>query len=163
MPFLPGLGRTWYERSGSYWARRAAMALLWAFLAALETLVGVAVLIALWHRSPGGFAVLLVIEVAYALGMPAFFLAGTARRWNDPAAPALLGRRSPDRGRAARAGQPRKGFRPLHALGQGLIAPSFLTIGLGLGLLLTSLLPETLAERQARLLVAQELQRRGQI
>jgi hypothetical protein len=85
IPALPGLGRTWYERRGaSYWARRAALSLLWLFLTALVTLIVVAILIALWHRSTAGFTVVLVLEIVYSLGILAFFAVATARGWNDP-------------------------------------------------------------------------------
>ncbi len=85
VPVLPGLGLTWYDRRGAgYWGRRAALSILWLFLTALVTLIVVAILIALWHRSTAGFTVVLVLEVVYSLGILAFFAATTARGWNDP-------------------------------------------------------------------------------
>jgi hypothetical protein len=137
IPALPGLGRTWYERRGAgYWARRAALSLLWLFLTALVTLIVVAILIALWHRSTAGFTVVLVLEIVYSLGILAFFAVATARGWNDPH-PSTI--------------------RPGNVPGQIFLILSSLTIGLYLALLVTSLLPETPAERHARLQVAEEL------
>lgn len=141
VPVLPGLGLTWYDRRGAgYWGRRAGMSLLWLFLTALVTLITVAILIALYHRSLAGFTVVLVIEVVYSLAILAFFAVSTARIWSDSQAAPI---------------------RPRNVPGQIFFALSALTIGLYLALLLTSLLPETPVERHARLGVAAELRRRG--
>jgi hypothetical protein len=141
VPVLPGLGLTWYDRRGAgYWARRAGMSLLWVFLTALVTLITVAILIALHHRSTARFTVVLALEIAYSLAILVFFAVATARTWSDPQ-PATM--------------------RPRNVAGQVFFAVSFLTVGLYLALLLTSLLPETPAERHARLGVAAELRRRG--
>jgi hypothetical protein len=141
VPVLPGLGLTWYDRRGAgYWARRAAMSLLWVFLTALVTLITVAILIALYHRSTAGFTVVLGLEIAYSLAILVFFAVATARTWSDPQ-PATI--------------------RPRNVPGQVFFAVSFLAVGLYLALLLTSLLPETPIERHARLGVAAELRRRG--
>ena len=141
VPVLPGLGLTWYDRRGAgYWGRRAGMSLLWLFLTALVTLITVAILIALYHRSLAGFTVVLVIEVVYSLAILAFFTVSTARTWGD-SQPAPV--------------------RPRNGPGQVFFALSALSVGLYLALLLTSLLPETPVERHARLGVAAELRRRG--
>ena len=141
VPVLPGLGLTWYDRRGAgYWGRRAGMSLLWLFLTALVTLITVAILIALYHRSLAGFTVVLVIEVVYSLAILAFFAVATARVWSDP--------------------QPAP-IRPRNVPGQIFLILSALSIGLYLALLLTSLLPETPVERHARLQVAGQLRRRG--
>ncbi len=141
VPVLPGLGLTWYDRRGTgYWGRRAALSLLWLFLTAVVTLIVVAILIALSDRSTAGFTVMLVLEVVYSLGVLAFFAVATARGWNDPHPAAI---------------------RPGNVPGQIFLILSSLTIGLYLALLLTSLLPETPAERHARLQVAEELRGRG--
>jgi hypothetical protein len=141
LPVLPGLGLTWYDRRGlSYWGRRAALSILWLFLTVVVTLIVVAILIALSHRSTAGFVVVLVLEVGYSLGVLAFFAVATARGWDDP-----------------RPGT----IRPGNVLGQIFLILSSLTIGLYLALLVTSLLPETPAERQARLQVAGQLRDRG--
>jgi hypothetical protein len=148
VPVLPGLGFTWYDRSGNYWTRRIGLSLMWALVTALITLLTVFFLGA--FRPGPGFAVLLGIEVAYSLGFLAFFMVRTARAWNDPP-PA---RQVPPRSGAARA-------RSLP--GQALLAIGFLFIGFYLALLVTSLLPETPAERRARLQVAEELRGRGHL
>jgi hypothetical protein len=141
VPVLPGLGLTWYDRRGAgYWSRRAVLSVLWLFLTALVTLIVVAILIALSHRSTAGFTVVLVLEIVYSLGILAFFTAATARGWNDPH-PSTI--------------------RPGNIPGQIFLILSSLTIGLYLALLLTSLLPETPAERHARLQVAGQLRSRG--
>jgi hypothetical protein len=137
VPVLPGLGRTWFDRrGGGYWARRAALSVLWLFLTAAVTLIVVAILIALWHRSKAGFTVVLALEIVYSLGILAFFAVTTARDWNDPH-PSTI--------------------RPGNIPGQIFLIFSSLTIGLYLALLVTSLLPETPAERHARLQVAEQL------
>jgi hypothetical protein len=141
VPVLPGLGLTWYDRRGAgYWARRAGMSLLWVLLTALVTLITVAILIALHNRSTAGFTVVLVLEIAYSLAILVFFAVATARTWSD-SQPVTI--------------------RPRNVPGQVFFAVSFLTVGLYLALLLTSLLPETPVERHARLGVAAELSRRG--
>ena len=140
VPVLPGLGLTWYDRQSGYWARRAGLALLWLFLTALVTLIVIAILNALWHRSTAGFTVLLVLEVVFSLGILAFFAVTTRRGWDDPH-PSTI--------------------RPGNVPGQIFLILSSLTIGLYLALLLTSLLPETPAERHARLQVAGQLRGHG--
>ena len=141
VPVLPGLGLTWYDRRGAgYWGRRAALSVLWLFLTVLVTLIVVAILIALWHRSTAGFTVVLVAEVVYSLGVLVFFAAATARGWNDPH-PSTI--------------------RPGNVPGQIFLVLSSLTVGLYLALLVTSVLPETPAERHARLQVAGQLRDRG--
>jgi hypothetical protein len=158
VPVLPGLGFTWYDRRGSYWARRAFLSLAWLAVTGLVTLVTAAFLAAIRHSSASASGVLLGIEVAYSLGILALFAVQTPRRWNDPDAPSRLGRRP---AAETQRGQARGGLRPWYVLGQVLLAFSFLFVGLYLALLLTSLLPETPAERQARLRLARELRSRG--
>ena len=142
IPVLPGLGVTWYDRSGSYWARRAAMSVFWLLITAAVTLAVVAVLIAAFRRSRPAFFVVLILEAAWTAGMVAFFARRTAR---------------------ARRGQPgAAGARgPLRAATQLLLGLSFLSPGLYLGLLGTSLLAESPAEQQARRQVAEQLSRHG--
>jgi hypothetical protein len=154
VPALPGLGLSWYDRGPGYWARRAGMALLWLLLTALVTLITVAVLIGLYHRSLAGFYLVLIIEILLSAGVLALFAVQTARRWNDPEAPSPLFGRPP----GAAAGHRRSA---LAAAGQIALAVSFLSIGLYLALLITALLPETLAERRARLHIAGQLRDRG--
>ena len=142
VPVLPGLGLTWYDRRGAgYWGRRAGLSLLWLFLTAVVTLIVVAILDALSHRSTAGFTVVLVLEVGVFAGQSwPSSPSTTVRGWNDPH-PSTI--------------------RPGNVPGQIFVILSSLTIGLYLALLLTSLLPETPAERHARLQVAGELHRRG--
>ena len=181
IPVLPGLGQTWYDRRGvSYWIRRAGMSFLWAFLTALIALILVSVLIAVYHRSPAGFLVVLGLELSYTLGILGYFTAVTVLHWNDPHVAGQMfwssGRiRAPgvsrasagkDRGGKDRAGKDRAGkgsARVVHVLGQILLAMSFLSLGPYLALLLMSVLPETPPERRARLWVARELRGRSHL
>jgi hypothetical protein len=141
VPRLPGLGQTWYDRRGAgYWARRAGMSLLWVCLTALVTLITVAVLIAFYHRSAAAFTAVLVLEIAYSLTVVVFFAAAAVRTLSDP--------------------QPAP-IKPRGWPGQVFFGVSVLSVGLYLALLLTSLLPESPAERRAWLTVAAELRRRG--
>ena len=145
VPALPGLGVTWYDRSGSYWARRAAMSVFWLLITAAVTLAVVAILIAAFHRSRPAFFVVLILEAAWTAGMLAFFARRTARvRRGQPGAPGPAGGRG-----------------PLRAATQLLLGLSFLSPGLYLGLLGTSLRGESPAEQQARRQVAEQLSRRG--
>ena len=172
IPVLPGLGQTWYDRHGaSYWIRRAGLAFLWAFLTALVALILVSVLIAFYHRSPAAFLIVLGIEAAYTFAILGYFAVTAVRHWNDPdvaghmfARPGRIGAPGGGGGRAGRdrAG-PRGGARALHGLGQALLALSCLTLGPYLALLAMSVLPETPAERRARLWVAEELRGRGHL
>jgi hypothetical protein len=141
VPVLPGLGLTWYDRRGAgYWARRAGMSVLWAFLTALVTLITAAILTAFYHRSAAAFTAVLALETAYSLAILAYFAAAAARTLNDPQPGPIRARSWP---------------------GQVFFGFSALSIGLYLALLLTSLLPEPPAERRAWLGVAAELRRRG--
>ncbi len=151
IPVLPGLGVTWYDRTGGYWARRAAMSVFWLLITAAVTLAVVAILIAAFHRSRPAFFVVLILEAAWTAGMVAFFTRRTARVRRGQA-----GAGGPV-STAGRAG----GRGPLRAATQLLLGLSFLSPGLYLGLLGTSLLAEPPAEQQARRQVAEQLSRRG--
>lgn len=169
---LPGLGTSWYDRGPGYWLRRVGLALLWALIVTLTTLIVVGVLSAIRHGSQAGFYVALVVEVAYSLAIVAFFAVRTARRWNQaPSGPPRSGRAA-RAGRAERSGQAGRAgtaggalgvlARSGVALGRGvLVIGSVLFVGLYLALLLSSLLPQTLPERQARRRLADELRARG--
>ncbi len=161
IPVLPGLGQTWYDRHGvTYWIRRAALSFRWAFLTALVALILAAVLIAVYHRSPAGFLVVLGIELAYTFGILGYFAAVAVQRWNDPeVARQVLSRSGRIRAPAAGTGR----TRGAQMLGQILVALSLLTLGPYLALLMMSVLPETPAERRARLWVAEELRGRGRL
>jgi hypothetical protein len=161
IPVLPGLGQTWYDRHGaSYWIRRAGLSFLWAMLTALVALIVVSVLIAFYHRSLAAFLVVLGVEVAYTFGTLGYFAVMAVRHWNDPAVAGQMFSRS-GRLRAPGSGTARAGAG--HVLGQLLLALSCLSLGPYLALLLLSVLPETPAERRARLWVAAELRDRGHL
>jgi hypothetical protein len=49
IPVLPGLGLTWYDRGGAYWARRAALAFMWALVLLLIVLMDVGIFGAIRH------------------------------------------------------------------------------------------------------------------
>ncbi|MBO0818073.1 MAG: hypothetical protein J2P30_23315 [Actinobacteria bacterium] len=160
VPVLPGLGRTWYDRGGKYWARRAAMAFMWAVALLLIVLIDVGIFRAARQSSQASFVVLLVIDVALAVAVLAYIAVRTARRWNTPALPGQNGavlrpRRRPG---AVVSGLAQIGY----LLVVVAVAVVFLLCpALVLALFLMSLLPETLPERQARLWVAERLRERG--
>jgi hypothetical protein len=159
IPALPGLGTTWYEHRGArFWARRVVVSFVWALVVGCLTLITIGFLGAVHKASRGAFYVLLGFEAAYLVGMPAFVLIRTARRWNDPATGApTFGRTRTRRPNGTRT-RPR--VRLQHAVGQVLLVLSPLSVGLYLAMLLTSLPPETLVERHARLGIAEELRAR---
>jgi len=87
IPVLPGVGITWYDRSGRYWARRVALTLMWAVVLLLIVLIDVGIFTAIHHSSPGTAAVLLTIDVLVAIAVLCYFAIHTVRRWNTPALP----------------------------------------------------------------------------
>jgi hypothetical protein len=161
VPALPGVGRTWYDRGGKYWARRVTLAFMWAVVLFLIVLIDVGIFRAIRQSSPTGFAVLLVVDAAVAVAVLAYVAVRAARRWNTPALP----------GQAGTVLRP--GRRPRGAVVSGLAQIGYLLAVLAvavvflfcpalvLALFLLSLLPETLPERQARLWVAGQLRARG--
>ncbi len=161
VPALPGLGRTWYDRGGNYWARRAGLALLWAVALLLIVLIDAGIFTSIRHSSRAVFAILLTIDVAAAVALLGYFAVRTVRRWNSPALP----------GRARAARQARRGGAAglpggLAQLGYVLAVLAAAVVflfcpALLLALLLMSLLPETLPERQARLWMAGQLRDHG--
>lgn len=159
IPALPGLGTTWYEHRGArYWLRRAIVSSMWALATLGLTLITVGFLEAIHKGSRGAFYGLLGFELAYLVGMPALVLIRTARRWNAPEMDAAPSGRSRTGRLAGTRRRPRAHLQ--HALGQVLLVMSSLSVGLYLAMLLTSLPPETLVERQARSRLAQELRAR---
>jgi hypothetical protein len=156
VPALPELGRTWYNRGGGYWARRTALALMWALVLVLIVLIDAGIFAAVWQSSRPGFAVLLVIDAAVAAAVLADAAVRTVRYWSTPALP----------GHAEAALHPRwwpsAGVSGLARIGYVLAVLSAAAVfvfcpALVLALFLMSVLPETLPERQARLWVAGEL------
>jgi hypothetical protein len=164
IPRLTGLGLTWYDRGGRYWARRVWLSLMWAILLAIIGAIDAGFFSAMNRSSHAGFGVFIVIDAVLSVGLLAWGAIQTARRWNVAKPP-------------RRASQPRLRFGPgpagqllasLAQLGYWLliliVAIAMLFVpGLFIFLFLSSLLPETLAERQARLLMAERLAERGLI
>jgi Ni/Fe-hydrogenase subunit HybB-like protein len=160
IPVVPGLGRSWYDRGGKYWARRAAISFMWAVVALLIVLIDVGIFHAVRQSSTAGFVVLLVIDAAVAVVVLAYIAVRTARRWNTPAPPGQAGavlrpRRRPG---AVVSGLAQIGYllAVLAAAVVFLFCPALV-----LALFVMSLLPETLPERQARLWVAGQFRERG--
>lgn len=171
IPVLPGVGITWYDRGGKYWARRAALALMWALALLLIVLIDVGIFSAIRHSSRTGFAVLLTIDVVVAVAVLGYFIVRTARRWNTASLPARA--RRAERTGSGQAGRERAGrdrgrgslgglAQPLYLLAVLAVAAVFLFCpALILALFLMSLMPEPLPERQARLWMAERLRERG--
>lgn len=156
---LPGLGVTWVDRGASYWARRAWLALVFAVVLTLITLIVVGFLGFIRSRSQTGFYSVLAVQVAGSLVLLGWLAARAARQWNDPALPQRLAGRSRP---AARSGAgpgilPRLGY----VAGQVLLAISVLFLGLYVALFISFLLPQTPAEHAARLRLSQALRARG--
>ena len=112
---LPGLGTTWVDRGSAYWLRRVGLALMWAVVVTLVTIIVIGFLSAIRGSSQTGFYAVLAVEVAWSLAIIGWFIVGTARRWNDPAPPRRL------TGRSRRAGQ--------GGAGLGVLARSGFQIG----------------------------------
>jgi hypothetical protein len=161
IPVLPGLGITWYDRGGKYWARRAALTLMWALGLLLIVLIDVGIFSAIRHSSRAGFAVLLTIDVVVAVAVLGYFAVRTARRWNTPSLPGRA--RTVMRAGRGRAGGFLSGLAQLGYLLAVLAAAVVFLFcpALILALFLMSLLPQPLPERQARLWMAERLRQRG--
>lgn len=161
IPVLPGVGITWYDRSGKYWARRVALALMWAVALLLIVLIDVGIFTAIRKSSPGAFAVLLTIDVILAIAVLCYFAVRTVQRWNTPALPARA--RTVVRARQGRGGAFLSGLLQIgYLLAVLAVAVVFLFCpALIFAMFLTSLMPEPLAERQARLWMAERLHERG--
>jgi membrane protein YqaA with SNARE-associated domain len=157
VPVLPGLGRTWYDRDGRYWARRAGLTVMWAVALLLIVLIDVGIFTSIRHSSQAAFAILLTADVVLAVAVLGYFAVRTVRRWNTPSLPgrARAARRA-KRGRAAGflSGLAQIGYvlAVLAAAVVFLFCPALI-----LALFLMSLLPEPLPERQARLWMAERL------
>lgn len=151
VPLLPGVGRTWVNRSGSYWRRRTGVSLLWLFMLAVITVITVAILLAYWHRTLGGFIGVLTFLASYTVAVVVWMSVATVRHWNDVRAPFRR------RGRVRRPAWAHGRFFPLYVLSQTFIALSGLTVGFYLYMLSVSLLPEPPVERQARLFILDQL------
>jgi cytochrome b561 len=159
VPALPGLGHSWYDRGPGYWARRAGMSLMWLLLVLLVVAFDVGLFSGIRNSSRAGFAVAVGVDAALALAVIGFVVVRTARRWRLPQPPRQMrdpgARGRPRAGRGALA-------RLVYPAGVLLAAVVMLVCpGLFIALFLTSLLPATPAERQARLWLAEQLHRRG--
>jgi len=161
IPALPGVGITWYDRGGRYWRRRVVLALMWAVALLLIVLIDVGIFTAIHKSSPGAFAALLTIDVIVAVAVLCYFAIRTVQRWNTPALPRTA--RTTMRARKGRGGAFLSGLLQIgYLLAVLAIAVVFLFCPvLILVMFLMSLMPEPLAERQARLWMAQRLRERG--
>lgn len=156
---LPGLGVTWVDRGTAYWVRRVWLALVFAVVLTLITLIVVGFLSFVRGKSQAGFYGALAVEVAGSLALLGWLAARAMRQWNDPAPPQRWARRS----RTAAEGGAAPGIlsRLGYAAGQVLLASSVLLLGLYVALFISFLLPETPAEHVARLRLSQALRARG--
>jgi hypothetical protein len=156
---LPGLGTTWADRGAAYWVRRVWLALVFAVVVTLITLIVVGVLSFIRGRSQAGFYAVLAVEVCWSLALLGWMIVRAVRRWNDPAPPQRPVRRSRPAGKngAAPGILARLGF----VAGQALLVISVLFIGFYVALFISFLLPETPAEHLARLRLRQTLRARG--
>ena len=161
IPALPGVGITWYDRGGKYWRRRVALTLMWAMVLLLIVLIDVGIFTAMHKSSPGAFAVLLTIDVLVAIAVLCYFAIRTVRRWNTPALPGRA--RTAITARKGRGGAFLSGLLQIgYLLAVLAVAVVFLFCPvLILVMFLMSLMPEPLAERQARLWMAERLRERG--
>jgi hypothetical protein len=164
IPVLPGLGLSWYDRGRRYWMRRAGMSLMWAVVLAVIVLFDAGLFSAIRHTSVIGFYAGLGVDVAVTLAVLVYFAVRTARRWNVAAPPRGM---SPvvfrfGKGRTGNAvsSLAQLGYTVLQWVLAVLLA---IFPGLIIGMFLSSLLPETLIERQARLWLVQELRSRGHL
>jgi hypothetical protein len=163
IPALPGVGITWYDRGGGYWARRVALALMWAVALLLVVLVDVGIFTAIRKSSPAAFAVLLAVDVVAALAVLGCFAVRAVRRWNTPALPgrAAAGMRArPGGGGAFLGGLLQLGYllAVLAAAVVFLFCPALI-----LAMFVMSLVPEPLADRQAQLWMAERLDRMAEL
>jgi hypothetical protein len=156
---LPSLGTTWVDRGAAYWVRRVWLALVFAVVVILITLIVVGLLGFIRSKSQAGFYAVLAVEVAWSLVLLGWLTVRAVRRWNNPAPPqGLVGRsRSAGAGGAAPGILARLGF----VIGQAFLVMSVLFLGFYVALLISVLLPETPAEHVARLRLRQTLRARG--
>ena len=126
----------------------------------LIVLIDVGILGAARQSSAAAFVVLLVIDAAMAVAVLAYIAVRTARCWNHPALPgqpgAVLRPRKQPGAVVSRLAQIGHRLAVLAAAIVFLLCPALL-----LALVLMSLLPETLPERQARLWVTGQLRERN--
>jgi len=155
IPRLPAVGTTWYERGPAYWIRRVVMTLfLVGILAAWTAMIGTFVRASGPAGSPA-FIGVLAGEVLFSLGSAAWLL---NRFWRHTSQ-AWRRNWKPGRGAGLTAGS----IGILARAGSAIAVAFFgvgvlLTYGLWLALFITSLAPVSPTERDARRLLAEELQ-----
>jgi hypothetical protein len=162
VPVLPGLGLTWYDKGGKYWRKRVGLSLMWLVVLGLILLIDLGLYSSIRHSSRAALTVLLVIDAVLTVATLAYFAVRTSRRWNMPALPG--------RQRGLPGAKPARGalLNVVIQLGWVLAvivaAVAFLFCpALFLAMFLSSLLPEPLVERQARLWVAERLREHGAV
>lgn len=160
VPALPGVGRTWYDRSGGYWTRRVGLSVMWLVVLFVVVLIDVGIFTSIRHSSGTGFTVALAVDAAVAVAVLVYFAVRTARRWNTASLPGRA--RTTQRAGRGRSGV-LSGFLQIGYLLAVLAAAVVFLFcpALIVALFLMSLLPEPLTERQARLWVAERLRERG--
>jgi len=161
IPSLPGVGTTWYDRGHGYWPRRARTVLLLASLLAVIGLIDRGLFAAIHRSSQTGFVAFVSIDAALAVSFLAFCLVRAKRRWNVASLPRRA--KPPASGKPGRTGSAVTGFMQL-AWTLLVLASAFLCLVcpvMLIALLIDSLLPEPLGERQARLWITERLAQRG--
>lgn len=160
IPPLPGLGVTWYDRGSAYWARRAKLTLMWGFSLIAIGLIDLGFYSAVRQSSRGGSLVLLFIDALLTVGVLVFVAVRTRRRWDIASLPG--GAKT-----VFRVGRGRPGtflsvfvqivywLLVLLTAFLCLLFPAFF-----IAMFLTSLLPEPLVERQARLWMTEQVRER---
>jgi hypothetical protein len=151
---------TWYRRGRPYWARRVRLTLMWGFVLFLLGLIDVGFISAMRPSSRSAF---LVVEAIVTVVVLASFAVRMARRWNVATLPAPyrpIFSYSVGRGRS---GAILTGFLQLGLILVVLVAAfaSMIFPALFIAMFLTSLMPEPLSERQARLWMAELSHDRG--
>lgn len=146
IPRVPILGTTWYERGASYWARRAGMTLLFlVFLAAWTAMIGAFVRASGPEGSPA-FIGVLAAEIVFSLVSGAWMLNCLWKHTGARATPSVR-----TVGIVSRA----TSVLVIAFFGIAVL----LTYGLVLAGFITALAPVLPPERDARLLLAERLQK----
>jgi hypothetical protein len=158
IPVLPTLGDTWYDRGPRYWMRRVGQLLLWVVLLALLGSFDYGLFSGIRQSSHTGFAVFLAVDVALTVALLVYAAVGTVRHWNTPALPGQVSVVFP-----GRKGTVYRGFAQFaYWVAVLVIAVVFLAFpGFFILMFLTSLMPQTPAERRARLWMAERLREDG--
>jgi len=161
IPALPGLGLTWYDRGPPYWARRVGLSLMWLIVLAIIGAFDSGLFSAMRQSSRTGFDVFIAIDALLSAGVVVWIAVRTVQRWNvakpptRPTRPIFRFGHGPSGQLLSSLAQ--FGYLLLVLVGVGalLVCP-----GLFIAMFLLSLLPETPAERQTRLWVAERFRER---